>query len=430
MKAATRRSFRDLMKSHLWLQVLIALAVGLLLGIALGPDLHWIDQETRLTLSSWLALPGKIFIGVIQMIVIPLILSSIILGISSTNDLETLKSMGFKIVLFFLATTTISVTIGLALSSIIKPGLMIDPTLIKDMVGDTSSLATQKQIASGGIPSAIADLIPKNPFASMTNSEMLPVVIFAIIIGLAFVVLPKKSSQLLTPILEAIQEVCMVVVNFAMKLAPLAVFGLMAQAAATVGVDVLTGVFAYVITVILGLIGMLIVYGIFVKVVIGLSPLQFYKGIYELQLLAFSTSSSAAVMPISIQTAETKFNVRPAISGFIIPLGATINMDGTALYQGVATVFIAQAFGIDLSIMGMALVVATSVAASIGTPGTPGLGIVILATVLSSAGIPAEGIGLILGVDRILDMCRTAINVTGDQVAALYMDRTTVLNGS
>lgn len=424
MKENTRKSFRDLLKSHLWLQVLIALLVGLAIGVLIGPDFGLVEPETRLNLATWLALPGKIFIGLIQMIVIPLILSSIILGVSSTNDLETLKSMGLRLVIFFIGTTTVSVAIGLGLGQLIRPGEMIDPELLKGMkeegVAKTEVLAT-----NSNIPNAIADLIPTNPFASMTNSEMLPVVIFAIIIGLAFIVLPKRSSEKLIPLLEAIQEVCMVVVNAAMRLAPLAVLGLMAQAAATVGFEVLTGVLAYVLTVIAGLICMLVFYGLFVQLVVGMSAIKFFKGIYELQLLAFSTSSSAAVMPISIQTAETKFNVKPSVSGFIIPLGATINMDGTALYQGVATVFIAQAFGIDLSFSSMLLIVVTSVAASIGTPGTPGLGIVILATVLSSAGVPTSGIGLILGVDRIFDMCRTAVNVTGDQVATLYLDRHT-----
>jgi Na+/H+-dicarboxylate symporter len=215
----------------------------------------------------------------------------------------------------------------------------------------------------------------------------------------------------------------MTIVKWAMRLAPFAVFGLMAQLTAKLGLDALLGMSVYVGTVLGGLAAMMVVYVLIAMVVAREGPVSFLGGLRELQLLAFSTSSSAAVMPLSIEVAEAKFGVRPSVSQFVIPLGATINMNGTALYQGVAAVFLAQVFGIDLSMGALTVLVLTAVAASIGSPATPGVGIVILAMVLDSVGIPAAGIGLIMGVDRILDMSRTAVNVTGDVLAAVVLDR-------
>jgi len=233
---------------------------------------------------------------------------------------------------------------------------------------------------------------------------------------------PEKSRPLLD-LLGSLQEVCMTVVRWAMLLAPFAVFGLLAQLTAKIGLEALAGMAVYVLTVLLGLLMLMAVYLALALLVAHKRPLQFLSSVRELLLLAFSTSSSAAVMPLSIRTAEEKLGVRPSVAQFIVPLGATINMDGTALYQGVATIFLAQVFGIEIGMAGMLLVVATSIGASIGAPATPGVGIVILALVLGSVGVPPSGIALILGVDRILDMSRTAVNVCGDQVASLVMDQ-------
>jgi Na+/H+-dicarboxylate symporter len=224
-------------------------------------------------------------------------------------------------------------------------------------------------------------------------------------------------------VLGSLQEVCMTVVRWAMLLAPFAVFGLMARLTSQVGVDALLGMGMYMLTVLLGLFVLLMLYLVVVFVFARISPMRFLGSMRELLLLAFSTSSSAAVMPLSIRTAEEKFGIRPSISQFVIPLGATINMNGTALYQGVATVFLAQVYGIDIGMSGLALIVVMAVGASIGSPATPGVGIVILSMLLSSIGIPPGGVALIMGVDRILDMCRTAVNVSGDVVTCCLMDR-------
>lgn len=252
---------------------------------------------------------------------------------------------------------------------------------------------------------------------------MLEVVIFSVIFGFALLLTPVARTKPLFDFLGALQEVCMTIVKGAMLLAPLAVFGLMAQLVSRIGFEALLGMSIYVMTVLLGLLIMFVLYMLLILLVTKSSPFSFISKLKELLLLAFSTSSSAAVMPLSIKTAEDKLNVRPSIAEFVIPIGATINMNGTALYQGVATIFLAQVYGVDLSTGSLVLLVVVAVGASIGSPATPGVGIVILSMVLGTVGIPASGIALLMGVDRILDMCRTAVNVAGDMVACVVMDK-------
>jgi Na+/H+-dicarboxylate symporter len=234
--------------------------------------------------------------------------------------------------------------------------------------------------------------------------------------------MPAEQSRPMLDLLRTLQQICMTVVHWAMRLAPYAVFGLMAQLTTSIGLSALLGMASYVLTVLTGLLMLMLVYLLLLKLLAGQHPIHFLKHCRDVLLLAFSTSSSAAVMPLSIRTAQEKLAVRPSIAQFVIPLGATINMNGTALYQSVATVFLAQVYGIDLSMASMALVVAMAVGASIGSPATPGVGIVILAMVLTTVGIPPSGIALIMGVDRILDMSRTAVNVTGDLVTSRLME--------
>jgi len=252
---------------------------------------------------------------------------------------------------------------------------------------------------------------------------MLQVVIFAAVVGVALITMQPATARPLLDLLGSVQEVCMTVVRWAMWLAPFAVFGLMARLTSQLGVDALLGMGLYVATVLCGLLLLFVLYLVIIAIFGGESPWHFLRSVRELLLLAFSTSSSAAVMPLSIRTAEEKLNVRPSVSQFVIPLGATINMTGTALYQGAATAFLAQVYGIDIGMGGMLLVVTMAVGASIGSPATPGVGIVILSMVLGSIGVPPAGVALIMGVDRILDMSCTAINVSGDLVACKLLDR-------
>lgn len=327
-------------------------------------------------------------------------------------------------VLYFIFTTAIAIVIGITIANLIKPGQYIDQQALQlaSLVEPIQSTEASGSPVLDELPQKIVTLLPSNPLSAMVESNMLEVVIFAMIMGVALVMMTPLQAKPLLDLMGSLQEVCMTVVRWAMLLAPIAVFGLILQLTAKLGIDALLGMAVYVLTVLLGLLLLLALYLLIILIVAKRHPLTFLNDIKEVLLLAFSTSSSAAVMPLSIKVAEEKLGVRPSISQFVIPLGATINMNGTALYQGVAAMFLAQVFGIDIGLGGMVLIVITAVGASIGSPATPGVGIVILAMVLDSVGIPAAGIALIMGVDRILDMCRTAINVSGDLVTAKLMD--------
>lgn len=418
---------QTLIKGRLWLQVLIGMVLGITVGILLGPSMGWISPPYAATIGDWLAFPGKLFLALIQMIVIPLIFASIIRGLASTEDMEQLRKLGLRVVFYFIFTTTLAITIGLIVVVLIKPGTYIDSTALQAtmiIAPETVEKTTTNAVLNfKELPQQLITLLPSNPLNSMVENNMLHVVIFAMVMGVALVMMAPMQSKPLLELLGSLQEVCMTVVRWAMLIVPFAVFGLLAQLTSKLGLDALTGMAIYVGTVLLGLFLLFLVYLTILLVVLKQNPFVFIKSVREVLLLAFSTSSSAAVMPLSIKTAEEKLKVRPSISQFIIPLGATINMDGTALYQGVAAIFLAQVFGIEIGIAGMALIVLTSVGASIGAPSTPGVGIVILSMVLGAVGIPVAGIALIMGVDRILDMSRTAINVSGDLVAAMLMDR-------
>jgi len=417
---------QSMVRGRLWLQVLVGMILGITTGILMGPTVGWVNPGTAATVSDWLAFPGKLFLALIQMIVIPLVFASIIRGLAATEDLEQLRKMGLRVVLYFIATTAIAIIIGLVITTLIKPGTYIDSQALQTTFTAAPTTTQQPAVSEINInelPQKIITLLPSNPLSSMVESNMLQVVIFAMVIGVALVMMAPVQSKPMLDLLGSLQEVCMTVVRWAMLLAPIAVFGLLAQLAAKLGLDALLGMAVYVGTVLLGLLLLFVVYLIIIYVVARQNPLEFIRSVSDVLLLAFSTSSSAAVMPLSIKTAEEKLKVRPSVSQFVIPLGATINMNGTALYQGVAALFLAQVFNIEIGLGGMVLIVFTAVGASIGAPATPGVGIVILSMVLGTVGIPASGIALIMGVDRILDMSRTAINVSGDLVAAKLMDR-------
>jgi len=417
---------QSLVRGRLWLKVMIGMVLGIITGVLIGPSTGLVDPAKATVIGDWLAFPGKLFLALIQMIVIPLVFASIIRGLAATEDLEQLRKMGLRVVLFFIVTTALAIIIGLVVASVIKPGSYIDSqTLQATMVIESVPVeqTDPQDINISELPQKVVALLPSNPLNSMVESNMLQVVIFAMVFGVALVMIAPAQAKPMLELLGSLQEVCMTVVRWAMLLAPIAVFGLLAQLTAKLGMDALLGMAVYVGTVLLGLLLLFITYLIIIFIVAKEHPLKFIHSIRDVLLLAFSTSSSAAVMPLSIKIAEDKLKVRPSVSQFVIPLGATINMNGTALYQGVAALFLAQVFGIEIGLGGMTLIVLTSVGASIGAPATPGVGIVILSMVLASVGIPAAGIALIMGVDRILDMSRTAINVSGDLVAAKLIDR-------
>jgi len=417
---------RDMLNQHLWVKMLAAMILGVIAGLLISPSTGWVSYHMGTIIGNWLALPGRVFLSLIQMIVVPLVFASIICGIASNEGMDFVKKIGLRLVFYFIATTSMAISIGIFMASLLRPGQYIDKNLLEVDQQESANVGMDQPLLDtdiSNIPEYFVNILPDNPLQAMVETQMLQVVIFAVIIGVALLSMEAKNSRLLLDLMESIQEVCMIVVKWAMFIAPLAVFGLLAQITIKVGVDALVGLSAYVFTVLLALFLLLCMYCLIVFLASRRSPLSFLRKIRSVQLLAFSTSSSAAVMPLSIQTAEEKLNVRPSIAQFLIPLGTTINMDGTALYQGVATVFLAQLFGVDLSSTALLLILVTSVGASIGSPATPGVGIVILATILNSVGIPASGIAIILGVDRILDMSRTALNVTGDLTASIVMER-------
>lgn len=406
----------------MWLKVLIALFLGSGFGMLLGPDLGLLSTQASHAIAQWVALPGLLFLALIQMIVIPLVFASIIRGLTASESIEKLRQIGLRAVAFFAATTAIATAIGISLALAIRPGQFIEspetppePASPDAVTGDLPSLSE--------LPTHVIGMLPTNPLESMVTGQMLQVILFAVVLGVALLSMAPARSAPLYDVLGSLQDACMTVVRGAMRLAPLAVFGLMARLTATVGLTTLAGMAVYVATVLLGLLLLMVAYLVIITILGGRRPLDFLRRTREVLLLAFSTSSSAAVMPLSMRTAEDELGIQPATARFVIPLGATINMTGTALYQGVATVFLAQIYGIELGAGSLALVVVMAVAASIGSPATPGVGMVILAMVLESVGIPASGVVLLMGVDRLLDMSRTSVNVMGDLVACAVLDR-------
>ncbi|XKH01546.1 dicarboxylate/amino acid:cation symporter [Marinobacter nauticus] len=410
-----------LVQGRLWLKVLVGMFLGLVVGTLLGPSVGLVEPATGTLVGNWLAFPGQLFLATIQMIVIPLVIASVVRGLAASENLEQLRKLGFRVTTFFIITTAIAAAIGLWVGGLMNPGSMMKGLVTPPPAGSAETAAATMP-GVDELPQTLIGLLPGNPLDAMVEGQMLQVVIFSIIVGVALVSMAPEKSRPMLDLLDSLQQICMTVVRWAMRLAPIAVFGLMAQLTTTIGFMAMVGMASYVATVLVGLLVLLGFYLLILKVLAGQPPLQFLKDSRDVLLLAFSTSSSAAVMPLSIRTAEDKLGVRPSVSQFVIPLGATINMNGTALYQAVATIFLAQVYGIDLGMGSMALVVAMAVGASIGSPATPGVGIVILAMVLQTVGVPPSGIALIMGVDRILDMCRTAINVTGDLVTCRLME--------
>lgn len=409
-----------LITKHLWFQIVVALVLGIAVGLLLSPHGgQLIATDLALSLAQWVKLPGSIFLALIQMVVIPLVMTSIMLGIATAGDPSFLRKIALRIFPYFIVTTSIAVSIGMALVLLLEPGKFID----QGMLSQAGSQVTPAIAAEKNIPDKIASLIPNNMTQAIVDQSMLQLVIYAMIIGVALVTLPRKKAKVILQVLDSIQTIAMKVVSWAMLLAPYAVFGLLCDITIRVGVDAILGMSMYVFSVVLGLVILLCVYLLMVKLLAGQPIKTFLLAIRSVQLLAFSTSSSAAVMPLSLKTAEQDLKVRANVGQFVIPLGATVNMDGTALYQTIAAVFLLQAFSIEIEASGLLLLMLTTIGASIGAPSTPGVGIVVLATILAGMGVPATGIGLILGVDRILDMCRTTINVTGDIAASCIMNK-------
>lgn len=392
-------------------KILIGMGGGILFGLlirSLFPDSQFIEEYIT---NGLLNVVGTIFISSLQMLVVPLVFISLVCGTCSLSDPSTLGRLGGKTIAFYLFTTAIALSMAILIALLIHPG-------------NASLAAENMQYAVKEAPSlsnVLINLVPRNPIQAMTEGNMLQIIIFAVIFGFAVSHIGERGKRV-AALFTDLNEVIMRVVTLIMQLAPYGIFALMGKLALTLGLETFESVLKYFI-VVLGvlLIHAFIVYPTLLKVFSGLSPLTFIRKMRDVQLFAFSTASSNATLPVTIETAEHRLGVDNKVASFTLPLGATINMDGTAIMQGVATVFIAQVFGIDLTITDYAMVVVTATLASIGTAGVPGVGLIMLAMVLNQVGLPVEGIALIMGVDRLLDMVRTAVNVTGDSVATVVI---------
>jgi len=438
-------------------RVFVGLVAGVLFGLLFGS-----------TYTMYVAPVGDIFLRLIQLLVIPLVFASLCLGIVNLGDVKKIGRIGGKTIVYYMGTTLLAITIGVVVANVIKPGTYMSKETKEEYISkyqqevETKTTQTQEsQLAmtigtalieeqnlseeekkvflekyskrieeecqvsmedSFSISQTLVNIVPKNPFQPLVNDDMLQVIFLSIMFGLLLAHIQQDKREILEKGIEGLNDTMMIFVTWVMKLAPWGVFALMAKIVSQVGFSILQSLFVYMLVVLSGLVlHMVIVYGSVLWLVARISIITFLKKIKSVILISFSTSSSCATIPVSMNCVEKEFNVTPTISSFVIPLGATINMDGTGLYQGVATIFIAQVYNIPLDIWGQLTIILTATLASIGTAGVPGVGIIILTMVLKSVNVPIEGIALIIGVDRVLDMCRTVLNVMGDLCASVVV---------
>jgi Na+/H+-dicarboxylate symporter len=370
---------------------------------------------------------GDIFIRLLNMIAIPLVLASLIVGAASLGDIKKLARIGTKTISLYLITTTIAILIGLVLANIIQPGKQMSQQARNELLSVYKTDATQK-IATEvdtDIVSQIVNLVPKNPFQAMNNAEMLQIVLFAVLFGLALTFIDREKAKPVIGFLDGVGATMIKLVDLVMYIAPFAVFALISAVVGEFGFEILQTLLLYTFTVLLALtVHTIFVYGGILKLFTPMKIKTFFIGMKDAQLVGFSTSSSAATLPVNMECCEKNLGISKSIISFTLPLGATINMDGTAIMQGVATIFIAQVYGMELGIIQQLTIILTATLSSIGTAPVPGVGIVMLIIVLKSVGVPEEGIALILGVDRILDMSRTITNITGDAACSVVVAHT------
>ncbi|MCF6465406.1 dicarboxylate/amino acid:cation symporter [Clostridium sp. Cult2] len=390
--------------------------IGLLIGLVVGIIVYRLPAGTfkdDILIDGIFQLLGQVFLRGIMMMVVPLVFISLVNGTASMGDVKKLGRVGARTILFYLVTTAFAVSLALVLGYLIKPGIGLDLGAIEQVETTVNAKTPLVQI--------LYEMVPRNPISAMAEGNMLQIIVFAIITGIGLSVLGDKV-KIIIQIFEQLNELVMKMVGFVMLFAPIGVFGLIARTFATVGYAALIPLLKYIIAVYIGLIihaGL--VYSGMLKGLTGLSPRKFYKKFFPAMSVAFSTASSNATVPINLDINEKQLGVSRNIASFTIPLGATINMDGTAIMQGVATFFIAQVYNVPLSIGAILTVVLTATLASIGTAGVPGAGAIMLSMVLQSIGLPIEGIGLIMGIDRLVDMGRTTVNITGDAVCTVII---------
>ncbi|MFQ3351522.1 MAG: proton glutamate symport protein [Candidatus Marivariicella framensis] len=401
--------------------------IGMILGVAIGGLASLVPWGSGFV-SDWIKPFGTMFINSLKLIAMPLILASLIKGVSDLKDISKLSKIGGRTIAIYLCTTVLAVLIGLVLVNTISPGNSIKESTRNELMSAYETDAAKKQSAAAkqqesGPLQALVDIVPSNIFDATTNNRnMLQVIFFALFFGIGIILIPEEKSRPVKAFFDSFNSVILKLIDIIMLASPYGVFALLAALVVeSPSLDLFKALGAYSLTLVFGLALMIVIYIILVKVFTGVSPKYFMSGIAPAQLLAFSTSSSAATLPVTMERVEKHLGVDKEVSSFVLPIGATINMDGTSLYQAVAAVFIAQAFGLGLSIEVQLGIILTATLASIGAAAVPGAGMVMLVIVLGQAGIPEAGLALIFAVDRPLDMCRTITNVTGDAAVSMLV---------
>lgn len=394
-----------ILKNNLTTKIFFGLGLGLLVGLLL--------TSNPTIATNYIKPFGDVFLKLVKMIIVPLVLSSLVVGAASTGDVKKLGRIGVKSLVYFMITTTVAIAIGLILSNVLNPG-------------NGLSIPMDATVEAQEAPSLIETLlnmVPENPIKAMSEANMLQIIIFALFLGISITVIGEKG-QPVYKFFDSLAEISYKIVEIIMGYAPIGVFALIAPVVAENGPSVFLPLLKVIATMyVAAIVHSIIVYPICLSFV-GINPLKFFKDISSVILLAFTTSSSSGTLPVSMDVAENKLGVSKSISSFVLPLGATINMNGTAIYQGVCALFIAQVYGIELTISQQLVIILTATLAAIGTAGVPGSGLIMLTMTLQSVGLPIEGIALIAGIDRILDMARTTLNVTGDIVGAVMIAKT------
>ena len=393
---------------NLSVKIFLALVLSVVVGLIAGPDalpfIKW-----------WIAPIGTMFINLIKMMIVPVVFTSLIVGMTSIGDTKKLGRIGIKTIAIYLVTTAIAILIGFAVAGVFHPGVGMSMT--SDAAVDVKQAPSVMQV--------LVAMIPANPVASMAKADILPIIIFALFVGVGILQVGGERAKTLINFLDACAEVCYKIIAMVMETAPIGVFALLLPVVAQNGPKVLLPLISVIASVAVGCaLHAIIVYSGLASILGKMSPIKFFHGMSEAMLIAFTTCSSSATLPINMKNTEEKLGVSRDVASFVLPLGATINMDGTALYMGVCSLFIANVFGVDLTLQQMGMIVLTGTLASIGTAGVPGAGLIMLAMVLQSVGLPIEGLALVAGIDRVLDMFRTCLNITGDAAVAVVVNET------
>ena len=393
---------------NLSVQIFASLVLSVIVGLFLG-------DSAVVPVKTWIAPVGTMFINLIKMMIVPVVLCSLIVGMTSMGDMKKLGRIGIKTVVFYMVTTAIAIVIGFGVAGVIEPGVgMALPAEAAPKVKEAPS-----------IMQVFVNMIPKNPIESMAKADILPVIVFALFIGAGIISVGGKKGALLINVFDSGAEVCYKIIAMIMRLAPIGVFCLLLPVVVQNGPKVLLPLLSVIMAMAVGsIIHAVIVYSGIAAAVGHMSPVKFFRGMAEAMAIAFTTCSSAGTLPVNMKNTQEKLGVKRDIASFILPLGATINMDGTALYMGVCSLFVANVYNIPLTVDQMMLIILTGTLASIGTAGVPGAGLIMLAMVLQSVGLPMEGLALVAGIDRVLDMFRTTLNITGDAAVAVAIDAT------